>query len=159
MHIERKRLLMRDTVDGMHASDFASASHTHPEITGIPSGLVAVFDNVSCPSGWTRLAELDGKFLVGGSSYNPSAGGSNTHTHGAGSYTGPSHGHTMPNVDCMGWDARPGGGGACGETNAVRGASFVGKASQNAGTGPITGTSAPADSRPEFATVLLCKKD
>jgi len=55
-----------DTVDGMHAGDFASASHTHPEIEGIPSGLIAVFDGGTCPAGWTRVAELDGKFLVGG---------------------------------------------------------------------------------------------
>jgi hypothetical protein len=148
-----------DTVDGMHADDFASASHTHPEIEGVPSGLIALFDGGGCPAGWTRVAQLDGKFLVGGSSYNPAAGGSNTHAHSAGSYAAPSHVHAMPSVDCMGWNAPPGGPGVCCEQNAVRGASFVGSVTQNAGGGAITGTSSSADSRPEFATVLLCKKD
>lgn len=159
-----------DTVDDMHASDFASTSHTHPEITGISSGLIAVFDGPSCPSGWTRVAELDGKFLVGGPSYNASAGGSNTHTHGAGSYRGSSHTHTIDthigtpirrgNSHYLGVTTDHGGGpwGDQYEKNRYGTSSETLTTSASEG-GAVSGTSAPADARPEFATVLLCKKD
>lgn len=55
----------------------------------IPSGLIAIFDT-ACPSGWTRVSALDGRFLVASSTY-ASFGGSNTHTH-----TVTSHTHGMP---------------------------------------------------------------
>lgn len=55
----------------------------------IPSGLIAIFDT-SCPSGWTRVSALDGRFLVASTTY-ASFGGSNTHAH-----TVTSHTHSTP---------------------------------------------------------------
>ena len=121
----------------------------------VPSGAIVLWTSSSCPIGYSRLTSLDGKFLVSGGSFNPAAGGSNTHTHGPGSYTAPVHTHT----------------GTTGPENGVRGGhgqvdgqeavqphyhSFT---TNPGGGGLITGTSAAADSRPEFATVLLCQKD
>jgi hypothetical protein len=62
-----------DKLDGYHASDFALASQA------IPSGMIAIFQG-SCPSGWTRVADFDGKFLRGAATYG-GTGGSSTHTH------------------------------------------------------------------------------
>ena len=63
------------------------------DIDRLPSGMISMFDT-NCPSGWTRLTALDGKFLVGGATYNAAAGGSDSitlaeanlpsHTHGVG---------------------------------------------------------------------------
>ena len=91
-------------------------------VDSVPSGLIAMFDT-DCPSGWTRVTALDGKFLVASSTYNASAGGSDSitlaeanlpshthgvgtlaaanesaHTHGDGSLgadSGGSHGHSI----------------------------------------------------------------
>lgn len=76
-------------------------------VDSVPSGLIAMFD-ADCPSGWTRVSALDGKFLTGGASYNAAAGGSDSialfeanlpsHTHGAGTLSADSagaHTHTV----------------------------------------------------------------
>ncbi len=129
----------------------------------VPSGAIILWTGANCPTGYSRLVTLDGKFLVGGASYNPAAGGSNTHTHGAGSYVGPRHTHSVPRD---GWDNtdsfRSSGRLQSSRANDY-GFSEVTAANDNTsgagGTGAITGTSASADNRPEFATVLLCQKD
>ena len=63
------------------------------DIDRFPSGIITMFDT-NCPSGWTRLTALDGKFLTGGATYNTAVGGSDSitlaeanlpsHTHGVG---------------------------------------------------------------------------
>ena len=135
----------------------------------VPSGAIILWTGGSCPAGYTRVSELDGRFLVGGTSYSPAAGGSLTHTHGAGSYVGPSHTHTIP-IDgyAFSGSANYGGGSSTWIDNrmAVGGAASehnLGTAvdqpqSGASGTGPVTGTSAAADSRPPFATLLVCQK-
>jgi len=50
------------------------------KIGGIPSGMIAMFDT-SCPSGWTRFAELDNRVPRGSATYG-GTGGSDTHAHG-----------------------------------------------------------------------------
>ncbi len=57
------------------------------------SGIIIIFDS-DCPANWTRVSDLDGKFLVASSTYNAAAGGSDSitlaeanlpsHTHGVG---------------------------------------------------------------------------
>ena len=113
----------------------------------VPAGAVILWTGASCPAGYTRLVALDGKFLVGGASFDAAAGGSNTHTHGAGSYAGPSHAHVV-NL-ALGSFNIFGGGIAVTQSSSVT--------TSSSGTGAVTGTSASADSRPEFATVVLCK--
>lgn len=77
-------------------------------VDSVPSGLIAMFDT-DCPSGWTRLTALDGKFLVGGGTYNTAAGGSDSvtlaeanlpsHSHGAGTLAADSAGSHYHSVD------------------------------------------------------------
>ena len=45
----------------------------------IPSGMIAMFDT-SCPSGWSRFSQLDGRYPRGSSGYG-GTGGSETHSH------------------------------------------------------------------------------
>lgn len=47
----------------------------------IPSGMIAMF-NSSCPSGWTYVSSLEGKFPRGNSTYG-GTGGNETHQHGS----------------------------------------------------------------------------
>ena len=132
----------------------------------VPSGAIILWEGTSCPTGYTRDAGYDGKFLIGSDTAG-TMGGSNTHAHGAGSYAGPSHTHT---VSSKGWGApgvndtsqSPGwlrlmNAGMWG--GSVDGSLDTNKETSASGTGAVTGTSASADSRPEFKTILLCKKN
>jgi len=112
-----------------------------------------------CPVGYTRVGELDGKFIAAGATYNPAAGGSNTHDHGAGSYEVSSHTHSVPN---SGWPntVRYGAPGllSCGKTS-ERFETTAGNHTTGSTSPSVLGTSGQADSRPEFATVIFCEKD
>lgn len=121
----------------------------------VPRGAIILWQGGGCPAGYTRLVELDGRFLVGGDTYRAAAGGSAEHTHGAGSYAGPSHNHT--GLTGGGNDGVNNQGAANTPPNGNDDHHFHAIASD--GTGAVTGTSGSADSRPPFATVLLCQKD
>ncbi len=139
-----------------------------------PSGMIAMFDT-SCPSGWTRFTALDNRFPYGGASYG-AAGGSATHTHGAGSYSAASagdHQHMtntryMPGNNYVGIGTAPFGQGSTGWgcVGSVGGisSSFCGSnwdLTSSAGdhTHSIAGTSGSASSLPPYVTVVWCKKD
>ncbi|MBI4396129.1 MAG: hypothetical protein HY548_03470, partial [Elusimicrobia bacterium] len=63
----------------------------------IPAGLIAIFTG-SCPTGWTRVAAFDGRFLRGAAA-SGGMGGSSTHVHdvnplGTTTSSNGGHGHT-----------------------------------------------------------------
>ncbi|MBI4446207.1 MAG: hypothetical protein HY645_09900 [Acidobacteria bacterium] len=107
------------------------------------------------------------------------------HTHGAGSYTAPSHTHsyahvhgvdgTTPNshggtqvtngdggggktVNQSPSVTDSGGAGSISGTSAAGGRGAITGTSAPGGAGGITGESAPADNRPQYATIILCKR-
>jgi len=104
----------------------------------LPSGVLLLCKN-QCPIGYKRVGSLDGKFLVGGSEYNPAAGGSNQHKHSI-PYTG------WPNAS---GSALPTGSGTL-QTFAQSGYD------EHATGNKLSGE---ADSRPEFATIVICEKE
>jgi len=118
------------------------------EADSLPQNVILISKD-SCPVGYTRIAELDGKFLVGGINYNSSAGGSNNHTHSGANHRhevvkGPYSGENVPGYlanSCAGCDGH----------NANRIADTI----YTTYSGEINS----ADSRPEFATVLFCQKE
>lgn len=113
----------------------------------VPDGSIIIWDQSSdCPSGFVRVGDYDGRFLVVGSSPG-TAGGSNTHSHDAGSYSGPSHRHDLEPWDHVHAPVDDNSGGT--DFNARTGPG---------GGGTMTGFSGPADSRPEFITIILCRK-
>ena len=150
----------------------------------VPSGAIILWDGGSCPAGYSRLASYDDKFLVAASTAG-TTGGSNTHDHGA--ITGstaltvtqlPSHTHSTPahthniatyagNYDQYGVAAGQMISYQNGQV-AFRAAVSTGNPPGTPDGGGITGatgdnaghthTIAPADSRPTFKTILLCKK-
>ena len=145
----------------------------------VPSGVIVMVAGASCPNGYTRFASMDGKFLVAGATYNPTAGGSDTqsgttssesaHTHG-----GSSHSHTLRSVgifsgvtynsqapvgnpDNASGMRAPGAGPGSG--------TWIGRDSTTDTQSGTTGTGSPHshafsfDNRPAFSTVLLCQKN
>ena len=135
-----------------------------------PSGMIAMFDT-DCPSGWTRVTELDGKSLTAGASYNAAAGGTDNqtltveqlpaHSHTGTTNAGGNHTHTYTDF------AVSGGGGGTYWTGDTSGATVVGtgRTTGSSGTHTHTFTTGEAggtqsfDNRSTFATIVICKKD
>ena len=113
----------------------------------VPTNAIILWvQNNTCPNGFARLAALDGRFLMA-SNVAGVTGGSNTHSHGAGTYTGAAHRHTLEP-----WN------GSFPPVDDNSGGSDFNSRTDMAGGGTVTGASASTDSRPAFATVLLCRK-
>jgi hypothetical protein len=113
----------------------------------VPISAIILWDQGSaCPAGFASVAAFDGRFLLGGATPGVT-GGSNAHTHSAGSFTGPSHRHNLEpwNGSFAPVDDNSGG------TNFNARTGF-------AGGGAMVGTSGSTDSRPEFRTILLCRR-
>ena len=117
----------------------------------VPSGAIILWDGASCPMGYQRISALDGKFLVSGTSFNPAAGGSNTHTHSASGSTDTDGAHRHGIVQ-ISMSNRMFGNDNDDDT-------FQPSESGSSHSHHFSSTTNPADHRPEFATVLLCKKD
>ncbi len=124
----------------------------------MPAGAIILWSGASCPAGYTRLSAMDGKFLVSGSAFNPAAGGSNTHDHG-----GATGSHTLTTAEIPphthGLRGHNSGGGSGPNWFPNLGDPVYTTTESGGGGAGHTHTIGPADSRPEFATVLLCQKD
>lgn len=154
---------------------YAVKSESAKEADGLPEGVILMCKG-SCPAGYKKVSELDGKFLVGGSSYNSNAGGKNTHDHEVGSYKSANHSHKLA-ITQPGWSIThtyeselpwvmgviegPGNTLVIGAGSQYRyGMNTKLKTyTETTGGDVIEGTSASADSRPEFATIVLCEKE
>lgn len=125
----------------------------------VPSGAIILWTGASCPSGYSRVGELDGKFIVGGAMYNANAGGNEKHTHGGALGSGvtgneSSHTHsTGAGGAQVAWGASRGGAGDQSDASNGYHTHAVGGGSAHSHTIP------DADSRPPFATVLFCRKN
>lgn len=113
----------------------------------LPLGAIILWDESSvCPDGFTRVGSYDGRFLMAGDAPGVT-GGSNSHSHGSGSFTVPPHRHSLEPWDQLHAPVDDNSGGT--DFNATTGP---------AEGGTMSGTSDPADSRPQFVTILLCRK-
>ncbi len=140
----------------------------------VPLGAVILWTGASCPTGYTRLSSLDGKFLVSDAGYNPAAGGSNTrdlrHDHGGatGSHTLtvaelPPHDHGENDNVSMDLSNNK---GLYGSNPGGHASMFSPKprTDMTGGGQPHTHPLAPGlpaalDIRPAYATILLCQKN
>jgi len=129
-----------------------------------PSGMIAMFDT-NCPTGWTRVTGLDGKFLVGGASYSAAAGGSDSvtlsvaqlpgHTHTGTTASAGLHSHTYDHAEggCAGASY------CIGNTTLSSYRTSVEGAHTHTFTTDSTGSGLAVDNRPSYATIVICKKD
>lgn len=116
----------------------------------IPPGAIILWEGASCPTGYTRLSSYDGKFLVA-SNASGATGGSNNHSHAASGYTDTdgAHRHGMAQISMSN---RMFGNDNDDDT-------FQPSESGSAHAHHFSATTNTIDSRPEFKTILLCKKD
>ncbi len=113
----------------------------------VPLGAIILWDqNNACPAGFAGVAAFDGRFLVGGNVAG-TPGGSNDHAHGAGTLTGPAHRHNLEPWDRTVAPVDDNSGGT----------DFNSRTGEAVG-GAMGGTTALADGRPLFRTILLCRR-
>ncbi len=129
----------------------------------VPSGTILMFDT-DCPTGYTRISALDGKFLVGGATYSAAVGGADSitletanipaHTHTGTTSSNGAHTHT---VNSAGTDYGS-GGLADGNILSTYTTSSAGSHTHTFTTSSV-GSGTAFDNRPAYATIVLCKKD
>lgn len=150
----------RQAITSVGYAIHAEVADSIANVSVVPQGAIILWKDDSCPVGYSRVGELDGKFIVAGASYNAAAGGSNTQTH-----TIPNHSHSFsaasqnpnPSGTSNAWNASPGTKTPGISTEA---ANFGNHQHQVSGTtSSWSGTTGSADNRPEFATVIFCQKD
>lgn len=99
----------------------------------VPSGAIAIFLS-ACPTGWTRVSDLDGRFVRGGTAYG-ATGGSATYTHTYSGTTDPPSTTTVPGQDGSHTSAR-----------------------YDVGI-TYSGTTGGASSLPPYMDVVFCRRD
>jgi hypothetical protein len=116
------------------------------QVAGVPANAIILWDqNNTCPAGFTSVAAFNGSFLVGGN-VPGNTGGSNTHSHGAGTLAGPAHTHNH-----VAWNGSPG------PVDDNSGGADYNNATGPAGGGAMAGATESVDGRPPFMTILLCR--
>jgi len=147
-----------DVANDVSCSGCVDQSELAAGAGGVPSGAILLSDGGACPAGYTRLASYDDKFLVASDAAG-TTGGADAHTHGAGTYSGQNHTHSVPFSGWTGENINGQRGQIVGWTTTNLAAFTADNTTGPASQGAITGTSASADSRPAFRTILLCKKN
>ncbi len=133
----------RNRQDGYNLTIGAAAG----PVGDVPIGAIILWDQSNaCPAGFAHVAAFDDRFLVAGN-VPGTTGGANQHAHGAGTLTGPAHQH-----DLVPWDQ------SVGPVDDNSGGTDFNARTDLAGGGTVTGTSASADGRPPFMTILLCRR-
>jgi len=149
-------LAVRASVAEQLATPITTLSITDDAHRLVPIGAIILWMENECPSGYSRLSALDGKFITAGPDYNAEAGGSNTHTHSI-----PPHAHNFSATTSgasgpsHGWNAGRGSSSDASDAPELRHTHSISGSTNSDGSG----TTDIADSRPEFATMLLCQKD
>jgi hypothetical protein len=128
--------------------------------SGVPSGAMILWDSGACPSGFSLVTLYNDRFLVSSPTAG-STGGSNTHSHGSGTYSGSVHTHSVP---YSGWPMEVAGFGdgsrlAGNKASETEYMTIGNNTSGPGGGGAISGTSDVSDGRPSFVTLTLCRKD
>ena len=118
------------------------------------SGDLLLSSSTSAHSGWTDVtATYTEKFIRISTGTALDTGGADTHTHGAGSYAGPSHTHTGTT------DGASAGGAGSLTINTLLTQHVHTFTTASGGTGAVTGTSASGDNVPAYIQLKMWQKD
>lgn len=162
------------------ASTWSRSNHRHGMMASppnIPSGTMILWDGANCPTGWSRVAALDGKMLVGGASYNTAAGGADTISPTGSSGSDGSHSHTSTHTHTLasGGGVQLTSGRFCGRigtdlvTFTRTGSTSITRIKHTLAASPDptdtvgshthTVTLNDVNNKPAYATILVCQKD
>ena len=119
-------------------------------VGGFISGGIILAD-AACPSGYTRVTVVDGKFLVGGATYNAAAGGAASHTHA--DLATHNHSISFNTASTTPPEVGQSGGGASSQNSNAAHTHGISGTSTN---GTVSVPSQTVD--PSYATVILCKR-
>ncbi len=120
---------------------------------GMRSGDILLSSSTTTPPSFTDVSTTYANKFIRISATALSTGGADTHTHGAGSYAGPSHTHTFTTGGVS-----FGGGGSL-TAGALDTAHTHSGTTDAGGTGAVTGTSASGDNVPAYVTLKAYQKD
>jgi hypothetical protein len=109
-------------------------------------------------SGWTNVSSTYSNKFMRINATPLTTGGADTHTHGAGSYAGPSHTHTVP-ASSTGWGAGSATSGKLTTGQDGGTSATTDRDTSASGTGAVTGTSASGDNVPAYVQVVIFQKD
>lgn len=163
-----------DTSDGVESkiliTDPTSSDKTltipNANSVTLPSGALFFMVTGSCPAGTTDVTATYSDKFVRINATGGSTAGSDTHTHSAGSYAGPSHTHqfatsgTSNAINTANAQTRSvvSGGFVYGSGGSETAASLT-DVTQAGGTGSVTGTSASGSNVPAYVTAKACQVD
>lgn len=117
-------------------------------VAGIPANAIILWNqSTTCPAGFTRVGDFDGRFLVGGDTLAVT-GGAIEHSHGAGTLTGPAHTHNH-----VAWNGSPG------PVDDNSGGTDYNNTLGPAVGGAVGGSTESVDGRPPFRSILLCQSN
>lgn len=135
----------------LHGKDEDGTESMH---VGLRSGDVLLSSNTTTPPDFTDVSSTYANKFIRISSTALSTGGADTHTHGAGTYAGPSHTHT-------GTTSAPSGSPTAGNSgSSASNPSHTHTFTTDAGgTGAVTGTSAAGDNVPAYVTLKAYQKN
>ena len=120
----------------------------------LPSGAIYFLLTGSCPSGTTDVSATYSNMFIRVNATAGTQGGASVHNHGAGTFAGSAHTHSIPNSigDNSGGATDTGGGQQYSlDDHTHNGATGSG------GGGAISGTSGNGDNIPPFVTAKLCQ--
>ena len=127
----------------------------------LPAGAVFFMVTGTCPSWTTDVSATYANLFERINSTQGTTAGTNTHSHGAGTYIGTAHTHSLPRD---GWtEGTP--GTVSGRLTVQEGATLThapanaDNVSGSGGGGATTGTSASADNIPQHITMRACRVD
>lgn len=123
----------------------------------LPSGAVFFMVTGSCPAWTTDVSVTYSNLFVRINATQGTLAGSDTHTHTAGTYVGPSHTHTVPYSGWTGQNINGSNGQIVGWTITTLAAFTADNATGSGGSGAITGTSTASSNVPSYLSAKLCQ--
>src|SRR3990167_1100980 len=144
-----------DILDGTITTADLAFSITQGNI--LPAGAVFFMVTGNCPAWTSDVSTTYSQLFVRINATQGSLSGSNTHTHTAGTYVGPSHTHSIPYSGWTGENINGARGEIVGWTTTSLAAFTANQTSGSGGSGSITGTSTSSNNFPAHVTMKACQ--
>src|SRR3990167_2292282 len=146
-----------DILDGTITTADLAFSITQGNI--LPAGAVFFMVTGNCPAWTSDVSTTYANLFVRINATQGTLAGSDTHTHTAGTYVGPSHTHSVPYSGWTGQNINGANGQIVGWTISTLAAFTADNATGSGGSGAATGTSGSSSNVPSFVSMRSCRVD